>query len=327
YQWVSTRVKPERGANNRASYRDAWWIFGEPRKDFRPALAGLSRYISTAETAKHRFFVFLPEEILPDNMLVNIASSDACHLGILSSRVHVCWALAAGGRLGVGNDPRYNKSRCFDTFPFPDATPGQQERIRDLGEQIDDHRKQRQALYPDLTMTGMYNVLEALRQDRELTDAEETIHENGLVTVLRELHDELDDAVSQVYGWTADLPDEEILARLVRLNAERAKEEEEGTIRYLRPEYQDREGRKATQAALKLDEQAARSRKAARAKEKKITWPSSLPEQTLAVRDQACTLRRAETAVTVDAVARQFIGANRARVGEILRTLETLGFT
>jgi len=46
YQHVLTTVKPERNANNRASYRDNWWIFGEPRRDFRPALAGLSPDIS-----------------------------------------------------------------------------------------------------------------------------------------------------------------------------------------------------------------------------------------------------------------------------------------
>ena len=54
YQRVLTRVKPERDANNRATYRDNWWVFGEPRRDFRPALAGLRRYIATVETSKHR---------------------------------------------------------------------------------------------------------------------------------------------------------------------------------------------------------------------------------------------------------------------------------
>ncbi len=78
--------------------------------------------VPTVETSKHRFFVFLDASILPDNMLVNIASSDAFVLGILSSRIHVTWALAAGGRLGYGNDPRYNKTRCFEPFPFPDAS-------------------------------------------------------------------------------------------------------------------------------------------------------------------------------------------------------------
>src|ERR1035437_3571575 len=86
YQHVVDHVKPERDQNNRASYSDNLWIHGEARANFRPALHGLRRYIATTETAKHRFFVFLDASILPDNMLVNIASSDAYVLGVLSSR-------------------------------------------------------------------------------------------------------------------------------------------------------------------------------------------------------------------------------------------------
>jgi hypothetical protein len=87
YQWVAERVKPERDQNNRATYRDNWWVFGEPRKDFRPALAGLPRYIATVETAKHRTFQFLDASVLPDNMLIAIATDDGAWLGVLSSQV------------------------------------------------------------------------------------------------------------------------------------------------------------------------------------------------------------------------------------------------
>ena len=119
YQRVLERVKPERDQNNRPTYRDNWWLFGEPRRDLRPALADLSRYIASVETSKHRFFVFLDKSILPDNKLVTIALGDVLALGVLSSRVHLTWALAAGSWLGVGNDPVYVKTRCFETFPFP----------------------------------------------------------------------------------------------------------------------------------------------------------------------------------------------------------------
>ncbi len=120
YQHLLQTVKPERDQNNRAVYRDNWWIFGEPRANLRPALAGLPRYIATVETAKHRVFQFLDGTTVPDNMLIAIASADAFHLGVLSSRIHVVWALAAGGLLE--DRPRYNKTRCFDPFPFPAAT-------------------------------------------------------------------------------------------------------------------------------------------------------------------------------------------------------------
>jgi len=235
YQWVHTRVKPERDINNEEYRRANWWLFGRRNTELRAALAGLHRYISTIETAKHRFFVFLPAAIVPDNRLVNVASSDSLHLGILSSRFHVGWALALGGTLE--DRPVYNKTRCFDTFPFPDATPQQQTRIRNLGETLDAHRKTQQEMHPNLTLTGMYNVLEALRAGRVLTDAERTIHENGLVGSLLEIHRELDEAVADAYGWPVELPNEEILSRLVELNDERVQEEQQGNIRWLRPEY------------------------------------------------------------------------------------------
>ena len=58
-------------------------------------------------------------------------------------------------------------------------------RIRQLAEGLDAHRKARQALYPGLTLTGMYNVLEKLRRGEPLTPKEKFIHEQGLVSVLR----------------------------------------------------------------------------------------------------------------------------------------------
>ena len=205
YQWVYERVKPERDQNNRAGYRNNWWIHGEPRAALRPALAGLSRYIATVETAKHRFFVFLDAAILPDNKLINIALDDAYFLGVLSSRIHVTWALAAGSHLGVGNDPVYVKTACFEKFPFPAATDAQQARIRALAEQLDAHRKRQQAQHPKLALTDMYNVLEKLRAGEPLSAKDKAVHEQGLVSVLRELHDELDAAVCDAYGWPITL--------------------------------------------------------------------------------------------------------------------------
>ncbi|RYF85523.1 MAG: class I SAM-dependent DNA methyltransferase, partial [Chitinophagaceae bacterium] len=183
YQWIYERVKPERDQNNRESYKKNWWIHGEARGNFRPALEGLNRYVATVETSKHRFFTFLEKAILPDNMLVAIAVEDAFHLGILSSRFHIYWALATGSDLG-GNTPRYNKTRCFETFPFPAATEPQKANIRSLAEQLDAHRKKQQAQHPTLTITDMYNVLEKLRAGQPLSAKEQKTHEQGLISIL-----------------------------------------------------------------------------------------------------------------------------------------------
>lgn len=317
YQWVIERVKPERDQNNRASRREKWWIFGEPISTFRPALSGLKRFIVTVETSKHRFFIFLDSSILPDKMLIAIALNDSFALGILSSRIHIVWALATGGRLGVGNDPRYNKSRCFDTFPFPDCTEEQKAIIRDLGERLDAHRKRQQAAHPDLTLTEMYNVLESLRAGRELTAKERAIHEKGLVTILRQLHDELDAAVAAAYGWSADLSDEEILERLVALNAERAAEESRGIIRWLRPEYQKPD---ATQTGFDATSDAEETPKPSAPKVKPV-FPKELAEQAKATRAMLAALGVAKP----DDVARAFKGARLERVSDLLATLASLG--
>jgi hypothetical protein len=319
YNWIVERVKPERDQNKDRAFREKWWLFGRSRPDLRLALHGLSRYIATVETSKHRFFVFLDKSIVPDHMLISIALEDAHYLGVLSSRIHVTWALAAGGRLGVGNDPRYNKSRCFDTFPFPDCTEEHKSKIRNLAELLDGHRKRQQALYPKLTVTDMYNVLEKLRAGNALSEKDKRINEQGLISGLKQIHDDLDAAVFDAYGWPSNLNDDEILERLVSLNAERAKEEQNGLVRWLRPEFQ--KPQEPSQASLDTgDEEAAPAK--ARAKTEKTPWPSGLAEQVKAV--HAALIAQGGT-VTPEQLAKHFSRAKVNRVSELLETLASLG--
>ncbi len=172
YGHVADHVKPHRDSNNRRAFRERWWVFGEPRKMMRGFLAGLPRFIVTVETTKHRLFRFLPEGTRPDHMLVAIGLDDAAALALLSSRVHVAWAIAAGGWLGVGNDPRYSKTKTFDPFPFPallsDPAPDAhaaalRHRLRDLGERLEAMRDAFLAADRHLTLTGLYNRLERRR--------------------------------------------------------------------------------------------------------------------------------------------------------------------
>jgi hypothetical protein len=137
YQWVLERVQPERAQNNRKAYREKWWIFGEPRASYRQVWKSVDQYIATTRTAKFRVFQFLPSNFISESGIVMIFLDDPYYLGVLSSNPHIIWATAAGGWMGVGNDPVYNHARCFYTFPFPDPTPEQKRKMRDLGERLD----------------------------------------------------------------------------------------------------------------------------------------------------------------------------------------------
>ena len=347
YQWILTRVKPERDQNPRQSLKDRWWIFGEARSTFRPTLTGIKRAIVTSLTAKYRTFVFVDAHTICDSTTIMFALDDAIHFGTLSSSIHVAWALAAGGTLE--DRARYSKVRCFDPFPFPIfAEPSLAERLRDLAEQLDTHRKRQQAAHAELTLTGMYNVLEKLRSGATLSAKERVIHEHGLVSVLRQLHDGIDVAVLDAYGWSDLLPllqiahgnhapaaakarddakrafDETILERLVALNAVRAAEEARGLVRWLRPEFQHPTAAAPTQieiAAESADESTPVGKLAAR---KRLPWPKDAVAQVRAVAD---ALSASAATLSVDDLAAHFSGSGpwKKRLPQLLEMLAALG--
>ena len=338
YQWVYTRIRDKRLQNKRKTRRENWWLFNESVPKLRRMLDGLPRFIGTTETAKHRMFSFIDGAVLPDHMVISVAVPDAFVLGVLSSKIHVVWALANGGTLE--DRPRYNKSRCFETFPFPALEEGAlKQRIRDLGERLDAHRKRQQALHPDLTLTGMYNVLEKLRAGEALTAKERVTHDQGLVSVLKQIHDDLDAAVLEAYGWVADLEgpfpladrlaennahaeaiQQEILTRLVALNHERAAEEKRGLIRYLRPDYQA-PGTATTashqpEIGLTGEDDDTTTETAPTAQ---LDWPAELPAQVAAVRKLLPT-----TGPDAETLSACFGRKNKKRSDQITAILATL---
>ncbi len=347
---------------------------------------GLSRYIATVETAKHRAFQFLDASILPDNMLIAIARRRRIHLGILSSAIaHRNGLWQHGGHWHRTTIRVYNKSRCFDTFPFPDEdtglTPQLRERIAHLAEQIDQHRKRVLGLAPaspadpspptplpqgergvtatpsawtsgttpsplagegrgegapaqppGLTLTGLYNVLAALREGRALTAKEKTIHSQGLVGVLRELHDELDASVLAAYGLPADAGTDDILAHLVKLNTQRAQEEAQGRVRWLRPAFQNPQNLLQKQELLPQEERAPEAdfdsekslSKQEQSKPPQQPWPAQLPDQVRAV---AAVLATSPAPLQLPAIEARFKGRGPWKKGlpTLLQTLEALG--
>ena len=344
YQWLLEKVKPEREVNKDKDLKEKWWLHRRSNEDMRNSLAGLPMYVATVMTAKHRFFTKISGEILPDQMLVAIGLEGLFELGVLSSRLHICWALATGGRLGVGNDSRYNKTRCFETFPFPELAEQQKAIIGEIAEKIDNHRKQQQAQYPKLTLTKIYNVLEKLRKDEVLDPKEQLINQQGLISILQELHDELDREVFASYGWqdladslvgkagaTTPLPDksdeqaqaeEELLGRLVALNHQRAAEEKSGEIRWLRPDYQNPDAKvkeQPKQTGIALADTSTKEKSAASKITVKATWPKVLSEQIAAV------IELLATPTTCEQIAENFKRKPVKQVQPVLEALEALG--
>src|SRR5512132_1260227 len=179
-----------------------------------------------------------------------------------------------------------------------------------------------QAVYPDLTITGMYNVLEKLRANAELTDKDRVIHEQGLVSLLKKIHDDLDASAFEAYGWPIDLTDEQILEKLVALNAERAEEEKKGFVRWLRPDFQNPSGKKPdTQAPLLStdeDEEPQSGPPPAAIK----PWPRKIADQIAAVRDRVAFPGKL---FTVESVAAAFKGAKKKDIEGFLDGFAALG--
>jgi hypothetical protein len=319
YDLLRQRVKPGRDANNDRSTRERWWRFGRNREELRDALAGLNRYVVTVETAKHRTFMFLPTDTAAEHSVVCIALDDGFSLGVLSSAIHVAWAMAAGGRMGVGNDPRYQKALTFDPFPFPDPTPVQRGAIADVAEALDRHRKEALARDERVTMTGMYNVLEKLRSGEALTAKEREIHELAACGVLEEYHEALDRLVAAAYGWPWPLPREAILERLVALHDVRVAEERGGEVRWLRPDYQvPRFG--GGGEAVGIGAPAAPDEGPSRAADGARPWPARVLDQLSALQ-----VLLGAAALTPEEAAAHFDGAPTGLVHQQLELLAGTG--
>jgi len=214
FEYIKKHVKPSRDNNNDKQRKTFWWRLGRSGSDLKKAKYGKNRIIITPRVAKHRLFIWEDVNLVPDSRLFAITRDDDYFFGVLHSRIHEVWSLATSSRHGVGNDPTYNNTTCFETFPFPWA-PGQEptddpriqaiaEAARELVQKRDNWLNPTNASAEELkkhTLTNLYNQRP---------------------TWLDNAHKKLDKAVFAAYGWPDNLSDEEILERLLKLNQERA---------------------------------------------------------------------------------------------------------
>ena len=178
----------------------------EARPGLRESLKSSSRFIATPRVSKHRLFVWIQKETLPDSALIAIARDDDYTFGVLHSNLHEVWALQTGTQLETR--PRYTPTTCFETFPFPQPTEEQREAIGDAARKLNELRE------------GWLNpegVAESELKKRTLTNLY-----NARPTWLQLAHEQLDKAIFHAYNWPDDLAEPEILEQLLALNLERA---------------------------------------------------------------------------------------------------------
>ncbi len=220
-----------------------WWEPHWPRPEMRTKISAVNRYLVTPETAQYRIFAWLQLPILPDKNLIAIPRDDDTTFGILQCRFHELWALRKGSDLQ--DRPRYTHTSVFATFPFPEGlTPdipaadytddSRAQEIAAAAARLNDLREN--WLNPPDLVERVPEVVEGY-PDRILPKDEAAAKElkkrtltnlyNARPAWLDHAHRALDETVAEAYGWGDDfraglLTDDEILARLFRLNQERA---------------------------------------------------------------------------------------------------------
>ena len=236
---VEERVKPTRMTDNRATYRNHWWQYAEKRKELYLAIDGLDRVLAISRVGQHASFTFLPSRMVYAETVIVFPLQTFTAFCVLQSRTHGIWTRFFGS--SMKDDLRYTPSDCFETFPFPEG--------RDTDGSLEaagrSYYERRVALMVENAegMTKTYN---------RFHDIYET---DPRIVELRDMHAAMDRAALDAYGW-ADIPTDcqfhldydideatwgrkkkpyryrwpdtvrdEVLARLLALNAERAAED------------------------------------------------------------------------------------------------------
>lgn len=236
YELMKTTIKPDRAARGERIAKSPWWQFLWSRPRLMAKMTRMDSVIVTSRVSKFRAFAFLPTKYIPSTTLTVITKAGHTTFSVLQSRVHEFWALALGSSRGETSN--YSPTGTFETFPFPPnyETDGTLEAI---GNTYHNHRAELMVAANE----GMTKTYNRFHKESETGPA---------IQRLRELHDEMDRAVLRAYGWddladtlqpeflTEDTEDDhtyqgryfwpaaqrdQVLSRLLALNAERYKEE------------------------------------------------------------------------------------------------------
>jgi hypothetical protein len=240
---VEERVRPERKKVKRATYRNNWWRFAEPQARLYNSIRGKSHVLAIAcGAAPHVAFGRIQTGVVFAHTQANVGHGSFYARAKLQGRTQEVWARLFAS--SMKDDLRYTPSDCFATFPFPRDFETETA-LEAAGETYHDHRAQLMIARNE-GLTKTYN---------RFHDPNEKSPD---IVRLRELHDAMDRAALSAYGWTdlaeriasdpeamprhmtEDTEDDhkyqgryfwpapirdEVLARLLALNAERAEAE------------------------------------------------------------------------------------------------------
>jgi hypothetical protein len=246
---VRQRVLPERrGSTAKSSsgrITEKFWQFGHTAKSLYEAISGLDRVIVLSRIGQRMAFTLMPSARVFAETTVVFALPAVSGFAVLQSRVHEVWARFFAS--SMKDDLRYTPSDCFETFPFP-AVWETNTALEAAGREYYESRAALMVRNNE-GLTKTYNRFQ---------DPEEASPD---ILRLRELHAAMDRAVLEAYGWPGlipqcqceflldyededdgaeetgrrrkkpwryrwpDLVRDEVLARLLKLNAERVQEE------------------------------------------------------------------------------------------------------
>jgi hypothetical protein len=180
------KVLPYRLEDNRENYRRVWWQFGERRPGLSSAQKRVNRVLATSQVSKHRMFALMPSHYVFDQRLIVLTKDSWCFFAVVSSRIHEVWSLFLGSTMK--DDPVYTSTDCFETFPLP-ANYETRSALEQVGEEY--HK-----LRADLM----------IRNQEGLTDTYNRFHRpddrSSEILELRRLHEAMDRAVLDAYGWS-----------------------------------------------------------------------------------------------------------------------------
>jgi hypothetical protein len=241
---VEEKVKPERAKlkNNPDALRrkNRWWLWGRYTPALFKAIAPLDRVLVTnAQASSHLSFIFYRPDVVFANSLNIFPLEHDSDFTLLQSRIHEIWVRFFGS--SMKDDLRYNPSDCFETFPFPEDWETNPI-LETIGKEYYEYRAQ----FMQRNQKGLTDTYNRFH-DPDETDED--------ILYLRELHQQMDRAVLDAYGWTDIAPEcqflldyqeeeetsskrkkpwryrwdedvhDEVLARLLELNQERYDEE------------------------------------------------------------------------------------------------------